>query len=134
MAHIVVEYSRNLESRIAIFDLLRKVHEAALQSEVFEIGGLRTRAEPRDAYIVADGHRDNAFVAVTARVGYGRDAETRQRAAQMIFDALCGHLAKIFEQTPLAISLELQEIDPSTSFKKNNLHAIVKERAAGVTK
>jgi 5-carboxymethyl-2-hydroxymuconate isomerase len=134
MAHIVVEYSRNLESRIAIQDLLQKVHEAALQSGVFEIGGLRTRAEPRDAYVIADGHKDNTFVAVTARIGHGRDAETRRRAAQMIFDALCEHLAKIFENTPLAISLELQEIDPVTSFKKNNLHAIVKDRAAGVSK
>jgi 5-carboxymethyl-2-hydroxymuconate isomerase len=134
MAHIVVEYSRNLENRIAIHDLLRKVHEAALQSSVFEIGGLRTRAEPRDAYVIADGHTDNAFVAVTARIGHGRDAETRKRAAQMIFEALCGHLAKIFENVPLAISLELQEIDPNTSFKKNNLHAIVKDRAAGVSK
>jgi 5-carboxymethyl-2-hydroxymuconate isomerase len=134
MAHIVVEYSRNLESRIAIHDLLRKVHEAALQSGVFEIGGLRTRAEPRDTYVVADGHKDNAFVAVAARIGHGRDAETRKRAARMIFDALCDHLSKIFENTPLAISLELQEIDPATSFKKNNLHAIVKDRAAGVSK
>jgi len=52
----------------------------------------------------------------------------------MIFDAACKHLAGIFEATPLAISLELQEIDPLTSFKKNNLHAIVKDRAAKVTK
>jgi len=133
MAHIVVEYSRNLESRIGIHDLLRKVHEAALQSGVFEIGGLRTRAEPRDAYVIADGHKDNAFVAVTARIGHGRDAETRKRAAQMIFGALCAHLAGIFENAPLAISLELQEIDPATSFKKNNLHAIVRDRAAEVS-
>ena len=128
MAHIVVEYSRNLEGRIAISDLLHKVHEAALKSGVFEIGGLRTRAEPREAYVIADGHKDNAFVAITARVGHGRDAETRKRAGQMIFDAACMHLAGICESTPLAISLELQEIDPLASFKKNNLHAIVKER------
>jgi 5-carboxymethyl-2-hydroxymuconate isomerase len=134
MAHIIVEYSRNLEGRIAIRELLQKVHEAALESGVFEIGGLRTRAEPRDAYVVADGHKDNAFVAVRARIGHGRDTETRKRAAQMVFDALCAYLSKVCENTPLAISLELQEIDPLTSFKKNNLHAIVKERAAGVTK
>ena len=134
MAHIVVEYSRNLEGRIAISDLLHKVHEAALESGVFEIGGLRTRAEPRDVYVIADGHKDNAFVAVTARVGHGRDAETRKRAGQMIFDAACKHLAGIFETTPVAISVELQEIDPVATFKKNNLHAIVKERAARVLK
>src|SRR5258708_2072146 len=134
MGHIVVEYSRNVEGRIAISDLLQKVHEAALESSVFEMGGLRTRAEPRDVYVIADGHQDNAFVAVTARVGHGRDAETRKRAGQMIFDAACKHLAGIFETAPLAISLAPQEIDPLTSFQKNNLHAIVKNRAAKVAK
>lgn len=134
MAHIIVEYSTNLDGRIAIADLLRKVHEAALQSGVFEIGGLRTRAEPRDACFIADGHKDNAFVAVTVRIGHGRDAETRKRAGQLIFDTLCNHLAAIFESTPIAISLDVQEIDPAATFKKNNLHAIVKDRAAKVAK
>jgi len=134
MAHIIVEYSRNLEDRIRIAELLRKVHETALQTGVFEIGGLRTRAEPRDVYFIADGHEDNSFVAVTVRVGHGRDAEKRRRAGQMMFDALCEHLAGIFADTPLAISLDVQEIDPAATFKKNNLHSIVKERAAKVLK
>lgn len=134
MAHIIVEYSTNLDGRIAIPDLLRRIHEAALQSGVFEIGGLRTRAEPRDAYFIADGHEDNAFVAVTVRIGHGRDAETRQRAGQLIFDALCSHLAKIFECMPIAISLDVQEIDPAATFKKNNLHTIVKDRVAKIAK
>jgi 5-carboxymethyl-2-hydroxymuconate isomerase len=134
LAHIIVEYSANLEERITIADLVRKVHEAALQSGVFEIGGLRTRAVRRDVYVIADGHPDNAFVAFTVRVGHGRDAETRKRMGQMIFDAVCNHLTKIFETAPVAISLDVQEIDPVATFKKNNLHAIVKGRAAKTAK
>jgi 5-carboxymethyl-2-hydroxymuconate isomerase len=134
MAHIIVEYSRNLEDRIRIAELLRKVHETALLTGVFEIGGLRTRAEPRDVYFISDGHEDSSFVAVIVRVGHGRDAETRKRAGQMIFDRLCDHLAGIFENTPLAISLDVQEIDPVATFKKNNLHAIVKDRATKALK
>jgi 5-carboxymethyl-2-hydroxymuconate isomerase len=134
LAHIIVEYSANLDERIAIADLLRNVHQAALQSGVFEIGGLRTRAERRDVYVIADGHEENAFVAVTVRVGHGRDAETRHRMGQMIFDAARKHLAKIFEMAPIAISLDVQEIDQAATFKKNNLHAMVKDRAAKAAK
>jgi 5-carboxymethyl-2-hydroxymuconate isomerase len=80
--------------------------------------------------VIADGHRDNAFVHLSLKVGHGRDLETRKRACEAIFDAACRHLAPLFEDTPLGISLEVQEIDPVLTFKKNNLHEHVKQRAA----
>jgi 5-carboxymethyl-2-hydroxymuconate isomerase len=39
---------------------------------------------------------------------------------------VCAALAPAFAASPLAISLELQEIDPALSFKHNNLHEYVK--------
>ena len=74
------------------------------------------------------------FGAVTAvadlslKVGHGRDLETRKRAGEAIFEAACHHLAPIYESQPLAISLEMQEIDPVLTFKKNNLHERVRQR------
>ena len=79
--------------------------------------------------MIADGHEDNAFVAISVRVAPGRSSETRQRLGQEIFDAACEYLEKVYERTPLAISLEVQEIDNTAAFRRNNLHAIVKERA-----
>ena len=130
MPHLIVEYSKNLEGRVNIEELARKVHEAALASGVFEVGAVRTRTERRDTYVIADGHPDNAFVAVIGRIASGRSPETRKRLGQMIFDAVCQELAAAYESTPMGISVEVQEIDPTASFKKNNLHAIVKARAA----
>jgi 5-carboxymethyl-2-hydroxymuconate isomerase len=39
----------------------------------------------------------------------------------------------LFASTPLGLSVEMQELDPELSFKKNNLHELVKARreAAG---
>lgn len=130
MPHLIVEYSRNLENRIGIRDLVRKVHEAALTSNVFQPGAVRTRAEPRDVYVIADRHEENGFVSVTVRMAQGRDAETRQQMGQLIFETVCDHLAEIYKTTPIGISLEVQEIDPVGAFRKNNLHRFVKERAA----
>jgi 5-carboxymethyl-2-hydroxymuconate isomerase len=129
MPHLILEYSRNLEDQIDIGDLAKKVHEAALASGIFEVGAVRTRTEPRDVYVIADGHPENTFVALTVRIASGRSAETRKLLGQTIFDALCGHLAGVYETTPIGISLEVQEIDPTAAFKKNNLHAIVRQRA-----
>ena len=128
MPHIVIEYSANLETRIDLRELVRRTHEAALATGVFETGGLRTRCSRRDIYRIADGHPDNSFVTVNVRIGHGRDEATRHRAGKMIFDAVCAHLAPIYASTPLGISLDVAEIDPTATFKQNNMHAITKAR------
>lgn len=129
MPHIVVEYSANLENQIDILRLVEAVHNAALKTGVFELAAVRTRASRRDYYAIADGHRDNTFVAVWVRVAPGRPAETRKRLGQEIFDAVCEFLQRTYDTTPIGISLEVQEIDNTAAFRKNNLHTIVKERA-----
>ena len=128
MAHIVIEYSAGLRDRLALPELLSAVHLAALETGIFPIGGLRTRAYEAQHYVIADGHPDNAFVHLSLKVGHGRDVDTRKRACETIFEAVCRQLAPIHEAQPLAISLEMQEIDPVLTFKKNNLHEQVKKR------
>jgi 5-carboxymethyl-2-hydroxymuconate isomerase len=130
MPHITVEYSANLEPLLDVMRLLAVVHAAALQTGMVEIGGVRTRAERRDHFIIADGDPANAFVAITARVGVGRDDATRARFAETVFEAATEFLEPIFRITPLAISLEVAEIDPVGSMKRNNLHARMQARAA----
>jgi 5-carboxymethyl-2-hydroxymuconate isomerase len=131
MPHIVVEYSANLRERIGLLPLLRRLHETAVATGVFPLGGTRTRAVARTDCVIADGHPDNAFVHVTLRIGHGRDLETRRRAGQQVFDAACAHLEPIYAASPLAISFEVQEIDPDLNFKRNNLHQYVEARRAG---
>lgn len=131
MAHIVVEYSAGLRDRLDLAAFLAEVHQAALATGVFPIGGIRTRAYEAEHYVIADGHRDNAFVHLSVKVGHGRDLETRKRACEAIFNAACRHLAPLLEELPLGISLEMQEIDPVLTYKKNNLHEYVKRRQSG---
>jgi 5-carboxymethyl-2-hydroxymuconate isomerase len=131
MAHIQIEYSANLRERIDFPRFLEAVHAAALATGIFPIGGLRTRVYAAEHYRIADGHPDNAFVHTMLRVGHGRDVETRKRACDAIFAAICGQLAELFERVPLGLSLEMQEIDPVLTLKKNNLHEYVQQRTAG---
>jgi 5-carboxymethyl-2-hydroxymuconate isomerase len=135
MAHIVIEYSANLRGQFDLDGFLRAVHGAALATGVFPIGGIRTRAYAAENYVIADANPDNAFVHISLRVGHGRDVETRKRACEAIFAVACQQLGAVFERSPLGIALEMQEIDPVLTFKKNNLHEYVKQREAqrGVT-
>ena len=129
MAHIVIEYSANLRGQFDLDGFLKAVHQAALATGVFPIGGIRTRAYEAEHYVIADGNPDNAFVHLSLKVGHGRDLETRKRAGEAIFAVACQQLAAVFERLPVGIALEMQEIDPVLTFKKNNLHDYVKQRA-----
>jgi len=130
MAHIVIEYSANLRGEFDLDRFLQAVHEAALATGVFPIGGIRTRAYEAQHYVIADASAANAFVHISLKVGHGRDVETRKRACEAIFEVACKELAGVYERLPLGIALEMQEIDPVLTLKKNNLHDYVKRRAA----
>ena len=71
MPHLIVEYSANLERDVDIPRLVGAIHAAALETGVFPVGGIRTRAARREIHQVADGHPDNGFIHVQARIGRG---------------------------------------------------------------
>jgi 5-carboxymethyl-2-hydroxymuconate isomerase len=129
MPHFTVEYSANLEPEIAPRRLVEAVHTAVLASGVFELAALRTRAERRDVFMIADGDPQNAFVAVVGRVGPGRSAADRMRVAQGVMDALAAETKAVFATRGLALSVELAEIDNDAAVRKNNLHTRLKTEA-----
>jgi len=131
MPHVVVEYSANLEPAIDIAALVREVHGAVLASGVFELGAVRTRAERRDVFVIADGDPDNGFVHVDLRIAPGRDAVTRKRVAQGVLDAVATATREVFARSGLGISVELREIDNTAALRLNNLHERMTAKGLG---
>lgn len=129
MPHLIVEYSANIESDIALDELLDKLHARALETGVFPLGGLRLRAHRADKFRIADKSPDNGFVHVTALIGHGRPLDVQQRAGEQLFATLTEHLGPLYAKRPLAISLNVQEFHPVLNFKKNNLHEYLQTRA-----
>jgi 5-carboxymethyl-2-hydroxymuconate isomerase len=122
MPHLTIEYSANLASGIDVEGLVDRLHDAAIETGVFPLGGIRTRAVARQHYRIADGDPTHAFVHVVLRIAAGRDPAMRDRAGQHVFDALTAALAAVMETRGLAISFELQEISPAWSARLNNIH------------
>ncbi len=126
MPHLILEYSANIESELALKSLMAKLKARAVESGVFPLGGIRVRAARRDQYDISDGDPTNAFVHLQARIGHGRDVATREAVAEVLFAELTGHLQQIFAERGLGISFEIVEIDPVGTRKKNNLHERLK--------
>ena len=128
MPHLIIEYSANLTDHLDIEGLVDTLHRCAAGQEALPVGGLRTRAHASDEYLLADGHPDNAFVAVYLRVGEGRSLELREQIGRALFAALRDATADLFRERPLALSLEVQEIDPRTRWNENNLREHMAQR------
>jgi 5-carboxymethyl-2-hydroxymuconate isomerase len=132
MPHQLIEYSANLENDLDITALLEHMHDKALASGMFPIGGTRTRALRRDLYVIADKDPDYGFINIMLRIGTGRSEEAKRETAEFLFNALSAYVADVFAIKGLALSLDIQEIDKSTSFKQNNLHDIIAAKTAAL--
>ena len=127
MPHLIVEYSTNLERDVDMRMVIDAVHAAALATGIAPPDALRTRASPRSIYRIADGHPDNAFVAVTARFGPGRTPEEKHR----LLDALLLAVETALGPTATAnamLSVEYVEIDPEFRVNANNLRTVLAAR------
>ncbi len=129
MPHQIIEYSANLDAEFAIDDLVRALHDTAVSLDSLPTGGIRTRAVRRDHFLVADGHADNAFINVTLRIAQGRTAEQKKAAGEALFETLRRFVDSVYRRRPMALSLEIQEIDPETRWKQGNIRDYMASRS-----
>ena len=128
MPHFILEYSANLKDELSLDELFKTLHETAMETGVFPLGGIRFRAVRCDDYLLADADPDNAFVHLTAKIGRRRDPDVRSDVAEKIFDSLVEYLDDLYKARPLAVSFELTELTPGLSFRKNNIHERIKQK------
>ena len=121
MPHIIIEHSANLDALTDMDALVAAVHQAALDDGLPALDALRTRTAPRDHYRIADGDPAYGFVYVTARIGPGREPEAVQRFLNRLIDTVDEVLAPIQPDHPVAISAEVQLIDPTLRINRNHI-------------
>ena len=120
MPHIIAEYSANLEDHLDVQGLIDDLHQAAIDAQVAELVGIRSRAIRCEHYRVADGNPANGFVHITARLRIGRSEEQRTRLGQLLFAAADNKLAEVYPSHPIGLTIEIHEIDDMT-FRRNTL-------------
>jgi 5-carboxymethyl-2-hydroxymuconate isomerase len=126
MPHFTIEYSANLESRLDIGQVVEVVRRAAVETGIFPLGGIRVRAIRCEHYSIADGRPHFGFLDMVLRLGEGRDLAIRKKAGEHIFQALSDHVDPVFAQSQFALSFDMQINDRQTSWKRNNIHEVLK--------
>jgi 5-carboxymethyl-2-hydroxymuconate isomerase len=117
MPHIMVEYSSNLERGISATTLIDGLHQTVIDSGLFEPAAVRTRALPRDIYLIADRAPENIFLHIIARIRAGRTTDERKSLGNSLLRTAREALAALPASTPIALTVEVQEIDPEMLFR-----------------
>lgn len=117
MPHITLDYSPNMAERTDIGALCNHLRLAAGQTGVFPLAGIRVRAFAASHVSIADGNPQHGYLDISIRLRAGRTDEARKHAAQSVFDAARHFLEPAMQQHPIALSLELRDIDPELSPK-----------------
>ncbi|MCM2451195.1 5-carboxymethyl-2-hydroxymuconate Delta-isomerase [Agrobacterium vitis] len=128
MPHFNIEYSSNLDGRVDFDALCGRILDELLATGLFDIGAVRVRAFRAEAYAIADRLPENTFIDMSFRVGVGRSAEDKKRVGERIFAVVTEELATLFETPHFALTLEIREIDPDLSWKKNAIHPRLRQK------
>lgn len=122
MPHIVLEYSANLADAFDVQGAVDGLHAAAIDSGLFDVAAIRTRAVARTQYRIADGDPANGFVHVVSRIRIGRSEEQRSDLGKAFLASLEASLAKAFDNHRLAVTVEMHEITQLT-FRRNTIRS-----------
>ncbi|MGJ8529593.1 5-carboxymethyl-2-hydroxymuconate Delta-isomerase [Maritalea sp.] len=125
MPHFSLEYSSNLDEIINISDLCDALRVAGIETGVFPMAGMRVRAFACDHYSIADGKADRGFIDLSVRLRGGRSLEVRKTATQAIFKAAEDFLADAMAKHPIALSMEMRDIDPELSPKLSSIRNFI---------
>lgn len=129
MPHFNIEYSSNLDGRVDFKALCERVLDTILATGLFEVGAVRVRAFRAEAYAIADKLPENAFIDMSFRIGVGRTPDEKKHAGEQIFAAVTDELSTLFDTPHFALTLEIREIDPALSWKKNAIHPRLRQKA-----
>jgi 5-carboxymethyl-2-hydroxymuconate isomerase len=129
MPHIQIDYSVNLESRLDMAGLCRALRDAAVETGVLPLAGIRVRATACTHVVIADGNPDHAFVDISLRLRGGRSAEDKARATAHVFAAAEACCAGVLAGSSLMLSFEMRDVDPELSPKTSSIRRYLPQEA-----
>ncbi|MDH5723543.1 MAG: hypothetical protein OEY94_09510 [Alphaproteobacteria bacterium] len=113
MPHIIVEYSKNLESLFDLSDMLIDMHDALSEKGV-EKSRIKTRGISLDHAIVGDTGREGAMMHCTLLLLEGRDIETKRIYGDTLHHIMAHKVANIIDHCH--VTLEIRDMDRDTYY------------------
>ena len=110
MPHCIIEYSKELEDKIKATELIDKVYQGTLKSNLFKDEDIKTRTISFENH--QTGNKKINFINITVRILSGRNHELKKLLSNSILNEF-----KNINIKPLSITIEICEIENETYSK-----------------
>lgn len=129
MPHIIIEHSAGINAAFDVEALVDALHNEAISQTALPTGGLRTRSHCTEFSRIGDGEVGREFIYIIVRLGEGRTKVVKRKIGESLFKILTNFTAEYFDAgNSLSLGLEVQEIEKDWTWKKNNIHQILKDK------
>lgn len=130
MPHFHIDYSANLEERMDMAAFCTAIRDAAAETGLFPLAGIRVRALRADHVVMADGNPDHAYLDLSIRLRAGRTAQAKAEATAHIFAKAEEFCAELLATSSFMLSLEMRDIDPDLSPKVSSIRRFLPQDPA----
>ncbi|MEM6304555.1 MAG: 5-carboxymethyl-2-hydroxymuconate isomerase [Pseudomonadota bacterium] len=130
MPHFHIDYSANLEARLDIAAFCEVLREAAIETGLFPLAGIRIRALRADHCVMADGNPDHAYLDLSIRLRAGREVAAKKAATDHIFRAAERFCSDVLANSSFMLSMEMRDIDADLAPKTSSIRRYVTEAPA----
>ncbi len=113
MPHFVIEYSRDVETRYDMAEVMEIAFDSGVETGVMQAKDIKVRARPYDHYRMPD--KDDSFLHVTVFLLAGRTDAQKEKVSLALRAALAGHL-----KTVSSVSVDIRDMN-TTVYKKRLL-------------
>ena len=86
MPHLIIEYAEGLASENQLSLMLNAVHQAAMETGLFEESHIKTRLLPVTFYRTGSGH--GSFIHAQLRIKKGRNTEQKKILSDAVLEAI----------------------------------------------
>ena len=108
----MIEYSRDIEEKVEISDLVDTAHKAVSDSGLFAEANIKTRAFACSHYRVGTQGRDS-FVHITVRALSGRNGEQKKALSELLIKSV----SPLLEHVP-SVSVDIRDMEKECYSKK----------------
>lgn len=106
MPNLIMEYSNSVEERVNIPSLLEDVHQVALQSGLFNLASVKSRAIRVNDWMIGEEGNSDDFIHICVELLDGRSEEQKSVLSQQLIEALQVHAAHV-----RSLTVNIREMD-----------------------
>lgn len=108
MPNLVMEYSNSVDARVNVQGLLEDLHKVTLQSELFDIQSVKSRALRCHNWLVGDREDNVDFIHISFELLSGRTEEQKRELSRQLMQVLQQKAHSVY-----SLTVNVREMDKS---------------------